>query len=712
MKITNTYRLILIIFYIIISTSYSQAQIDTSNYEAIYDTIAPKNDLLDLPMKDLMNMKVTVASKKEENIADAPSSITAYSKNEITNLGYYTLGDLATITSGYSVNYQYGESGFETRGQTAEGFNNNKHLLLIDGIPVNFARSYKAQIQEELPIFFAQRVEFLKGPASALYGVSAFYGVVSIISKEPVSNGTMAESKISLGNWDKNKRFMANVYHRNNNGTTSLSTGLFLKDPSQDFVGTTQNPYYRYWDQNNSFFINSSHKISDGPLSGFTLGVIYMHRNSGLGETWGNVNISSEVNTILWRTLIPYLKYQRHINKKLEFYSYLKGNSSIEEGHYQLHDKPDSLKAYKSLSIYRSTVLNIESLAELRYQINTRNSLIAGLNYDRRMEEGNPHSYAYSIGTPDTLGQNASFPLTRDFSKRSFAFNTLSGYMQFQKNFAVLSGLTLTGGLRYDLGIIDTFNYDQLSPRIAVVQKISPKLNLKIMTGRALRAPGIKEIGLTAQFLDELKSKNIPQPNLQSLKAEVIQTTEAGFYYSIDFMRVSSVLFYNKTFNEIKPKTLIIKNGSDTIRGNWIENLAGTTTSKGIEVDVMFIIKKQLTVFSNYTYALAKDQNNNFFKGVPLSKLNTGLMFNSLSQYKFKSSLVVKYIDGFLEGGDKKTLSKGFTFVDANLIFPVTTALTIELLVRNIMNQKIKFPPAGIPLPGRNFLITLSMNFK
>ncbi len=34
-----------------------------------------------------------------------------------------------------------------------------------------------------------------------------------------------------------------------------------------------------------------------------------------------------------------------------------------------------------------------------------------------------------------------------------------------------------------DMGIIDKFNYNQLSPRVAVVQKITPHLNLKMMTG-------------------------------------------------------------------------------------------------------------------------------------------------------------------------------------------------------------------------------------
>lgn len=55
-------------------------------------------------------------------------------------MDYYTLGDLANITAGYSAFKMMGEITFETRGQLQDVFDNNKHLVLDYGIPFNHAR--------------------------------------------------------------------------------------------------------------------------------------------------------------------------------------------------------------------------------------------------------------------------------------------------------------------------------------------------------------------------------------------------------------------------------------------------------------------------------------------------------------------------------------------------------------------------------------------
>lgn len=708
-KLFRLDKLFLILF--LLTSSFANSQIPDSIYKSRpYDTLVAKNELLSFPA-ELYDVNVIVASKREEKLSAAPSTISVYSASDIENFGYYTLSDLASITSGYSVNYQYGEAGFETRGQTAGGFNNNKHLLLIDGIPVNFARSYKAQIQEELPLLFAQRIEFLKGPASALYGVSAFYGVVSMLSKVPSHSGTIAESKFSAGTWDRNRRFMANVAHRSNSGITSLNVGYFHKLPSGEFVGVRNDPNYRYWDRNNSIFIKANHQFVSGALNGLNLGLIYMERNGGLGETWHDSKISSEVNNIIWRTFVPYIKYNRQLNSRLTLNFYAKGNNSVEEGQFQWFEMADSLSRYKTLSNYRSDVVNGEVLAELRYEINARNSLIGGFNYDRRYERGNPYSYAYYVVSPDSINSYPVFPLRSDFSKRSFYFNTVSGYAQYQKTIPFLSGLIVTAGLRYDLGIIDNFRYSQLSPRIAAVQKLSQQLNLKVMTGRALRAPGIKELGLTAQFLDELKQKNASVPELEPFNAEVIQSSEAGLNLNLRKLRSSFTVFYNETYNELRSKTLYVPSTTDSIAGNWIENVSGITSAKGFEVEVFAVALKNIQFFSNYSYAIARDQSGNHMGGVPRSRLNTGVTFIIPFLYNFRATVISRYIDGYYIGGRTENVNAGHTFFDANLILPVYENLNIEFQVRNIFNERVKFPPTGIPLPGRTYQLTMAVRF-
>jgi outer membrane receptor for ferrienterochelin and colicin len=150
----------------------------------------------------LDNPMVFVASKMEESAATAPGSIKVYSADDMTRLGVHTLGELASLTVGMGIETALGESGYQVRELSSgrSGFENSRVLILIDGMPVNFGRSLYGWNGEELSLDFSARVEFLKGPSSALYGRSAFLGVINIVSKQaPKENGVNANVRLTGG---------------------------------------------------------------------------------------------------------------------------------------------------------------------------------------------------------------------------------------------------------------------------------------------------------------------------------------------------------------------------------------------------------------------------------------------------------------------------------------------------------------------------------
>ena len=51
------------------------------------------------------------------------------------------------------------------------------------------------QIHQLYNLVFAEKVELLKGPGSALYGTSAFFGVMSITPKALSENGVLVDIK-------------------------------------------------------------------------------------------------------------------------------------------------------------------------------------------------------------------------------------------------------------------------------------------------------------------------------------------------------------------------------------------------------------------------------------------------------------------------------------------------------------------------------------
>ena len=96
-------------------------------------------------------------------------------------LGQSELSDLGFHTS-YDRNYQY----VGTRGFGQLGDLNTRILLLLDGHRINDNIYDAASVGRGLPvdINMIERVEIILGPSSAMYGTSAFFSVVNVITKK------------------------------------------------------------------------------------------------------------------------------------------------------------------------------------------------------------------------------------------------------------------------------------------------------------------------------------------------------------------------------------------------------------------------------------------------------------------------------------------------------------------------------------------------
>src|SRR6202166_1407205 len=149
---------------------------------------SPQKDLSQLSLEELMNIQVDTvygASKFQQKITDAPSSITIITADEIQKYGYRTVSDLLQSVPGFYVtndrNYSYvGVAGI------SRPTDYSTHLLtLIDGHRVNDSVYNAAYGGTEaiLDNGLDQGVEIISGPGSSLYGANAFLGVINIITK-------------------------------------------------------------------------------------------------------------------------------------------------------------------------------------------------------------------------------------------------------------------------------------------------------------------------------------------------------------------------------------------------------------------------------------------------------------------------------------------------------------------------------------------------
>ena len=159
-----------------------------------------------LSLDDLLKVKVqtvTSAAKYAQPAALAPASVTIVTDRDIQLHGYRNLAEvLGSVRGFYSTsdrNYHY----LGVRGFNRPGDYNSCVLLLIDGHRVNDVVYDGAPIGNDgyLDVDVIDRVEVVRGPGSAVYGSSALFGVVNVITRRG-RDVKGAEASLTAGAYD------------------------------------------------------------------------------------------------------------------------------------------------------------------------------------------------------------------------------------------------------------------------------------------------------------------------------------------------------------------------------------------------------------------------------------------------------------------------------------------------------------------------------
>jgi iron complex outermembrane receptor protein len=138
---------------------------------------------VETPIEELMQMQVTSASKKLENLSDAAASIFVITDEDIRRSGVTSIPEALRLSPGVEVARQDSH----TWAISSRGFNDefaNQLLVLIDGRSVYtplFAGVYWDV--QDLMLEDIQRIEVIRGPGATLWGANAVNGVINITTK-------------------------------------------------------------------------------------------------------------------------------------------------------------------------------------------------------------------------------------------------------------------------------------------------------------------------------------------------------------------------------------------------------------------------------------------------------------------------------------------------------------------------------------------------
>ena len=124
---------------------------------------------------------IVTARARSETLQDVPATITAFTENQIENIGIQRAEDFIYMTPGVTMvnTVEIGDTSLSIRGLNGARDAETNFAFIVDGIlypnPYGFNREFPDLAQ----------IEVLKGPQGALYGRSAAAGAVIMSTKSP-----------------------------------------------------------------------------------------------------------------------------------------------------------------------------------------------------------------------------------------------------------------------------------------------------------------------------------------------------------------------------------------------------------------------------------------------------------------------------------------------------------------------------------------------
>ncbi|MDY0072572.1 MAG: TonB-dependent receptor plug domain-containing protein, partial [Thauera sp.] len=124
---------------------------------------------------------VVTATRQAQRVDEALTSVDVIDRARIERSGHSTLTELLAAQPGLQVTSNGGPGA--STGVFIRGAASGHTLVLVDGMRIGSVTSGAATL-EAIPAELIERIEIVRGPASALYGSDAIGGVIQIFTRK------------------------------------------------------------------------------------------------------------------------------------------------------------------------------------------------------------------------------------------------------------------------------------------------------------------------------------------------------------------------------------------------------------------------------------------------------------------------------------------------------------------------------------------------
>ncbi|HDZ48528.1 hypothetical protein LCGC14_0036780 [marine sediment metagenome] len=623
-----------------------------------------------------LNDMVVTASGFEQQITNAPASISVVSREQLERGHYQNVTDALRDVPGVTVTG--GGAGDRGHDISIRGMPSQYTLMLVDGRPQSSRESRpngSAGFEQDWlpPLQAIERIEVVRGPMSTLYGSDAIGGVINVITRK-----------------------VAQQWH----GNVQLDT---LLQQSSDSGDSRQANFYL-----------------SGPLVGDRLGLQLYGRMSERDED----NILNGYEDKSLQSLTARFSLAASDNHDFtaeagiteQDRQSLMGRSAPAEG--CRGGCADSFNDYT----HRHVALTHSG----RFDIGTTESFLqreTSENPSRDIEINNTTaktSLVMPLGAHMvTVGASYERESLDDTSTNTISSRTEienSQWALFAENeWLLTSTWALTGGLR--LGDDDNFG-SHISPRLYSVWNITPDWTLKGGLSTGYRSPNLREMtadwGQTSRGGDVYGNPDLQPETSLNKELALLYANDAGFSGSV-------TVFHNDFKDKITriacPEGVCAEGanqfGSDpTYRINIDE-----AVTQGAEISLSAPLSEAVELTGSYTFT-DSEQKSGEYAGEPLTQLprhqvSASLDWQVSSRLRQWTKVTYRGEESQPTTGPSSSsiVAPSYTFVDAGIGYQLNETTQLNAGIYNLFDEDIDYDEYGYVEDGRRVWLGLNVSF-
>ncbi|WP_109008435.1 TonB-dependent receptor plug domain-containing protein [Nostoc commune] len=650
--------------------SLSEIELPVTNAELLTQQSAPNEvnpETEQIPSDDA-DISIEVIAEPDNLPQSTPTYV--IDKEEIQKQGATSLADILKRMPGFAIN-DVGHGADIHTGTYYRGASINQSVFLINGRPINNnVNTYHGGTDlNSIPVEAIERVELYSGTASALYGSSAFGGVVNIITKEGYGKPKLSASA-EFGS-------------------------LSLNNQQVTYGGSSNNVKYNFSFER--FFTDNRYRVPVGAANRDEQGFLF-NADTATSTYFGSIGVdldkknslNLDVTALSSRRGLIYFGFplQRDrldhdgLNVGLSWKTRL-GNGESSNLTTSIGYNQDYFSTYgpTGASFYRRGSLDTQQLT-------------ARVDHEWKITSNNKLRWGLDLKNTDLIGDVLSTDPNR------IAENEKEDRSLFNTALFAVNTWNISDNFLIDLGLRQTFDSqfgNYLNPSVGLRYAVTPIVAVRGSWAGAQRNPGLDQL-----YVYDTVHGWRPNPDLSP---ETGSTWSAGVDVNFSQNLIGQFTYFGSSIGD----------RLGVIAGRW-ENI-GLVDTNGLEAALQLRIASGWSTFLNYTYTDAQIKTGTE-RGlqlglIPYSVLQTGVGYDNAG---WQANLYVTYNSGarrsiFANSTDKPTdFAPSFVNLDLTGRIPLTTNLGLTVYLENLLGEQYE-RVNRIYSPGFTFRVGLSANF-